>query len=171
MDAATINPFIEAAGQVFETMVHCRLGRDKPRFPDPDDKRMQLTAVIGLSGTVRGAVAMAFPLDTAQKVAQRLLGTDGQLSDADVVDALGEVANMVAGSAKAKFEGHEIYIGLPTVVRGVQYSLEPPRQSVTIVLPFKSEIGDFLLNVIMESEPARRNPAPAVCAAVTGGQS
>ena len=80
-------------------------------------------------------------------VAKRLAQTEEEVPDDELVDALGEVANMVAGCAKAKFEGMDIAIGLPTVVRGETFSLDHPKNSVTLVVPFESELGVFRLNV------------------------
>ena len=57
------------------------------------------------------------------------------------------IANMITGCAKAKLEGHDVSISLPTVVSGQEYQLEHPRGSVTLEVPFSSELGDLIVSV------------------------
>ena len=108
-------------------------------------------AIIGLSGTVRGAVALLLPTETAHAVVGRMLMTDQPQDDADVSDAIGEIVNMIAGAAKAQLEGHCVSISVPTVVRGKQSMVDYPRGSVTVAIPFDSELGTFSLNVSFAS--------------------
>lgn len=147
MDVRNIQPFIDATGEVFATMLECQPKMGKIRLPSPADKTSNVTAVIGLSGTVRGACSLSFPPGTGTQIARRILHTEDALADAEIIDALGEVANMVAGCAKAKIVGGDIAIGLPTIIRGENYVLEHPTGSVTLVVPFESPLGAFQLNV------------------------
>jgi len=147
MNAQQINPFIEATCQVFQTMLQCEPSRGKMRVADQPNEQGGLTALISLSGDMRGAVAVTFPVETARSVAQRLAQTEDDIENEELIDALGEVANMISGCAKAKFDGMDITIGLPTVVRGETFCLDHPKNSVTLVVPFTSELGAFKLNV------------------------
>lgn len=150
MNTEQINPFLEATCQVFRTMLQCEPEKKKLRLPIEQDHDLAHTAIIGLSGSIRGAVALSFPEDTAKNIGKRFVQID-ELTKEEMMDALGEVANMVAGSAKARFEGHEISIGLPTVVSGQEYWLAHPKDSVTLVVPYQSELGDFTLNVTLST--------------------
>jgi len=151
MDLSHIKPFIEATHQVFETMLDCVPQRGKVRPGDRRNGTPHRTALIGLSGTVRGAVAIRFPADTAVNASRRLMQADGEVGDADIADALGEIANMVSGCAKAKIDGQDISISLPTVVGGDAYHLEHPRGSVTLDVPFGSPLGEFTVSVTLSS--------------------
>jgi CheY-specific phosphatase CheX len=62
----------------------------------------------------------------------------------EVIDAAAELANMVAGSAKAQFEFEPaLDLGLPTVVQGTGYRLKYPSGSSWLQVPFQTECGSF----------------------------
>jgi chemotaxis protein CheX len=147
MKVTQINPFIEATCNVFNTMLKCMPHRGQVKIAGDDNGEVIRTAIIGLSGSVRGAVALTFPAKTAHNVVKQFVQADGPIDDDDINDALGEVANMIAGSAKAKLDGQAVSISLPTVVRGQKYSLVHPKDSVTLAVPFECDLGSFSLNV------------------------
>ena len=153
-DVTKINAFIEATSQVFTTMLKCTPQRGKVKLAgDENEDDVLRTAIIGLSGTMRGAVAIAFPSKTAHNIVKRLIQSEGPTSDDDINDALGEIANVIAGSAKARLEGQTVSIGLPTVVRGKKYTIVHPKDSLTLSVPFESEVGPFTLNVTFSKSP------------------
>jgi chemotaxis protein CheX len=107
-----------------------------------------LTSLVGLSGQVSGVVALRFPPETALSLAGRMLGTELPKVNEEVVDAISELVNMVAGSAKAKFD-HDppLELGLPTVVEGAGYKLKYPSKSVWLEVAFTSDAGAFSMEV------------------------
>ncbi len=147
MKVEHINPFIESVHDLFSTMLSAQAKRGdvgvRKDAPNPRD----IMALIGLSGTARGMVALSFPIDTALNMVNRLLESDTKVLDDTVSDAMAEIVNMVAGGAKAKFPAREgerpIDLSLPTVVRGQSYTVDYPSNSVWIEVPFKSELGEF----------------------------
>jgi chemotaxis protein CheX len=157
MNASQINPFLDATAQVWKTMLGCvpKMGKAGTVKEETSEDIIR-TAIIGLSGTVRGAVALTFPSATAEKVVIKLVQAKPPLKDDEINDALGEVANMIAGSAKAKLEGQTVSISLPTVVRGQKYALIHPKDSVTIAVPFESDLGKFSLNVTFSTSEKLR---------------
>ena len=63
--------------------------------------------------------------------------------DADVCDAVGELANMVAGAAKAQLEQLSLSLSIPNVVSGPQHKVHYPSNVQPVSARFESEIGDF----------------------------
>lgn len=152
MKAEYINPFIESVFNIFSTMLDAEVSRGKPDVSNGNGNPRDLTALIGLSGTVKGTVALAFPVKTALNIVSRLLGMEINAVDETIIDGLGEIVNMVAGGAKATFsemEGPPINLSLPTIVRGSSYTVDYPSGSVWLELPFESELGDFNLRVTL----------------------
>jgi chemotaxis protein CheX len=144
VDVAYINPFIEAVGSVFETMLGVRPQRHALSVNPITSEGQRLTSLIGITGQIHGCVALSFPPETALQMAGRMLGT--KLSDVseEVIDAISEIVNMVAGSAKAKFDADPpLQLGLPTVVQGSGYRVKYPSRSVWLEVPFTSDAGDF----------------------------
>ncbi|HQL53522.1 MAG: chemotaxis protein CheX [Phycisphaerae bacterium] len=148
MDVSYINPFIEAVDTVFATMLSVKPKRNGLKVSDGQAKGPVVTSLVGLSGQVSGVVALRFPPPTALKLAGRMLGSEMSTMSEEVTDAVAELVNMVAGSAKAKFQ-HDppLELGLPTVVEGTGYKLRYPSKSVWLEVPFSSDAGDFTLEV------------------------
>jgi chemotaxis protein CheX len=107
-----------------------------------------LTSIIGISGQATGVIALCFPRDTALKLAGRFLSTGITEVNGEVTDALAEVANMVGGSAKSKFElDPPPELSLPTVIEGRDYKMRYPTKSAWIEVPFASDAGDFVMEI------------------------
>jgi chemotaxis protein CheX len=148
VDVSYINPFIEAVDSVFNTMLDVKPQRNGLKVSDGVAKGQLITSLVGLSGKVSGVVALRFPPATALQLAGRMLGTAMTAINDEVADAVAELVNMVAGSAKAKFN-HDppLELGLPTVVDGTGYRLRYPTKSVWLEVPFTSNAGDFTMEV------------------------
>lgn len=148
MDVSYINPFIEAVDSVFTTMLNTQPKRVGVKVSDGSAKGTVVTSLVGLSGKVEGVVALRFPPETALGLASRMLGTEMAEINDEVTDAISEMVNMVAGSAKAKFD-HDppLELGLPTVVEGTGYKLKYPTKSVWLEVPFESDAGTFSMEV------------------------
>lgn len=146
-----INPFIESVYDLFTTMLSATIQRgDVGVTRDPTDPD-SVMALIGLSGPARGMVSLSFPGETAIKMVNRLLSIEATEMDDTVADAVAEIVNIVAGGAKAKFPLEEgsppIDLSLPTVVRGQNFNVDYPSDSVWLEVPFTSELGPFFLRV------------------------
>jgi chemotaxis protein CheX len=148
VDARYINPFIEAVDSVFTTMLNLHPTREKLRVGDGAGGTPLLTSLIGISGKISGVVALRFPPPTALDIAGRMLGAAPEGLNGEVIDAISELVNMVAGSAKAKFNIEPpLQLGLPTVVEGTGYKLKYPSGSVWLEVPFASDAGTFAMEV------------------------
>ncbi|MCC6359664.1 MAG: chemotaxis protein CheX [Phycisphaerales bacterium] len=155
MNVKYINPFIESVCAVFETMLNISPKRERVRIaqePKETDPRM-LTSIVGISGGASGVVALRFPMETALQLAGRFLGTQYTESNDEVIDAISELANMVAGSAKAKFElSPAPQLGLPSVIEGRGYKVRYPAKAAWLEVPFTSSAGDFAMEVTFSED-------------------
>jgi chemotaxis protein CheX len=138
-----INPFLQATKEVFDTMVHLPLTMGKPYLRGNAEPKYDVSAAIGISGAVTGSAILSFPFDAAVAVASGLAGTPLPGFDQDGIDALGEVANMIAGGAKARLPGEANKLSLPNVVLG-QHRVALPSGVPIIVIPCE---------IILRTEP------------------
>jgi chemotaxis protein CheX len=67
--------------------------------------------------------------------------------DEEVVDAVGELTNMICGGAKAQLAKMNLKFNLatPTMVVGKGVEITHYSDAPTIVIPFKTESGDFVI--------------------------
>ncbi len=155
MKVEYINPFIESTYDLFTTMLSSKAVRGDVGLAGEKANPKDIMGLIGLSGPARGMVALAFPVDTALNMVNRLLGMEISAVDDTVSDAIAEMVNIVAGGAKAKLnigEGPPIDLSLPTVVRGSNYNVDYPSGSVWLEVPFDSDLGTFTLRVTFEMQ-------------------
>ena len=166
MDVRFINPFVIGIKNVFTTMLSTDILISKPRLKSSEEASADVSAIIGFSGAAQGSVALCFPLKTAVKIASTFAGADVNQEHPDFADALGELANMVAGQAKSRFDGVSASISLPRVVAGKQLRLLESHTTPVLLLPCDSLLGRFATEVTMKLSKKRTakvtsNTAPA----------
>jgi len=152
MKAEYINPFIEATLETLRTMLNIEARKTNVAVKQDDKAVFDISAVIGLAGSkVSGSIGISFPRKVALKIASAFIGQDVVVVDDDVYDALGELANIVAGSAKKRFadNGYRFNIALPTVISGRGHSLHfsGNENSPCIIITFDSGVGPFAVQV------------------------
>jgi chemotaxis protein CheX len=93
--------------------------------------------------------------DLAIKLTNLLTGDTRNEIDADVVDAIGEINNIIAGNIKPRVpNGDRIVISIPTIVKGKEHSIAWPSKATRILcIPHKAYDNDiFHLMVAIEKE-------------------
>jgi chemotaxis protein CheX len=149
-----INPFIESSINVFETMLGCHVNRTGLRVSETFTPEYDLTGLIGLSGKVAGDIVISFEKALAFKATEALIGDTYDTITEDVIDTVGELTNMIAGSAKASMAELELKLALPTVIVGKNHSIRFPSKVKPISLAFESEWGNFNIEVgLLETAP------------------
>ena len=146
MDASLIKPFMESTRAVFSTMLKSEVSFGRPRMID-SLPRFDVSAIIGMSGDVVGAVVLSLPSDVAWKVVQRFAGMPFEVESADFADAIGEIVNMISGGAKAKFNNKSVSINCPSVSIGRNHIIPRPSNTPCISIPCKTQFGDFSIDV------------------------
>jgi len=164
MDVRFINPFISAVRNVFNTMVQTDVSVGKPSLKTGDMESADVSGVIGLSGDVTGAVVLSFPKLVACKLASAFAGMELDTGHEDFADAIGELANMVAGNAKKDFAGLSVSISLPSVVVGAGHQISQSKTSPQLVIPCQTPLGPFDVEVAMV---VAKKPAEAAVGAAS----
>jgi len=151
-----IKPFVDVAVNTFENFVGCEVVPRHPHFLDVDKgTEWDISSVIGLSGAIKGAVILSMKKELGIKITDLLTGTTPTEVDADVVDAVGELVNIIAGNVKPLIpNGERIVISIPTVIKGKEHSIAwPSKQARILCIPFKIFDEDiFHLLVAIELE-------------------
>lgn len=153
-----IQPFIDVCETVFRDFVGTELVAEHPHFVDKNDPHdWDVSAIIGLTGEARGAVVISMKKELSLKITGVLTGSEHTDLDDEVVDAIGEIVNIIAGNAKRGLEeSFRLVISLPTIVRGKGHTiLWPNDQARIICIPFTIFGSDsFSLSVAIEASGA-----------------
>ncbi len=142
---------ITAATQdVFSTMIMMELEAGTPLEGRGKGFATHISSLIGLGGQIRGMLAVHCPENVAKSITSGFLGMEVEELDEDVKDAIGEVANMVAGNLKAFFTGQgiDIALAIPTSVIGKSYRTGGIAGATRIVVPFSNEAGTFWIEFL-----------------------
>ncbi len=129
----------QATKDVFGTMLGIQLQDRDPyeevSAPGPSDG---VLAFIGLAGQWAGSGTFSCPAETARTIAGALLMQECPHIDDDVLDAIGEVANMVHGNVKTLLEEELGPMGLsiPTVIYGKNFTTRSGAKNRWTVVPF-----------------------------------
>jgi len=155
MRAELINPFLKATVSTFQTMVNTNPTPSAPFVKAEPSLAHDVSGIIGLSGGAKGAVIISFPTKTALATVSSFIGLNVTQIDADVTDAVGELANIIAGAAKADLSGLSVTISLPSVVIGQNHKVTTPKDIPRIVIPFTCVHGEFVVEVCIALSEAK----------------
>ncbi len=150
MDVRYINPFMKSIRNVFGTMLSVEVQFDKPHVTTENNGKPDVSGVIGFSGDATGAVVLSFGKQAAARTVSKFAGADLDIDNPDFADAIGELANMVAGGAKADFGGLNVNISLPSVIIGDGHALSRSHAHSRLVIPCQTPLGPFDVSVSME---------------------
>ena len=167
MDVKFINAFVAAITNVFQTMASTKVKVGKPQLKQVDLVSAEVSGIIGLSGDVQGCVVLSFPGNVACKLASAFAGTELTLTHPDFTDAVGELANMVAGNAKKDFPNCAVSISLPSVIIGSGHKVSQSKASPFLIIPCETDAGAFNVEVALTTskKPAQAAPQPVAGAA------
>jgi chemotaxis protein CheX len=143
LTAECINPVMTAVKTVFETMLSCTPKRTGLTLKETMEPHYELSAVIGISGKTAGTIVVSLSLGTAVQVLNRMVGIEATEITTEVCDSVGELANMIAGSAKSNMEKLELSISVPNVVSGKDHEIHFPSNVKPICIIYESELGPF----------------------------
>jgi len=109
-----------------------------------------VVAVISLVGDVEWSIHLGLPRDTAIGVTSQFFGFEIPFDSDDMGDAVGELANIIAGDVKAKLDtrGLKVELSLPSVVRGEHMELLSPRSLPTQTTVYTSPCGSMWTAVV-----------------------
>jgi len=145
---------IDATQEIFETMIMVEAKAGKPLDKPVTSFEKGMTSMVGFAGFRQGMLAIHTPENVALDITTLFLGLEVDKIDEDVIDALGELANMVAGSIKPLIakDGVDVELSLPSVIHGSEYSMTTLADSETIVVPFSLNAGDFLVELAFKAD-------------------
>lgn len=133
------NEIIAGTQDVFSTMLMVELESKAVIDNGKCEIKSNLTSMIGLGGGIRGLLAVHCPGSVAKAITGSFLGMDVADLNDDVMDAIGEIANMVAGNIKVSCAKININVELaiPTTIVGESFHVSGIADADRIIVPFK----------------------------------
>lgn len=114
---------VSATEEVFDTMLALPLQAKAP-VTGPLEVPANVVATVAFAGHRRGLVVVYSSLAAARQITSSMLGIPVHEVNGEVPDAMGEIANMVAGTFRNRLAAVEPSsdISVPTVTIGTEFS-------------------------------------------------
>lgn len=158
----TLQPFLAATLEAWQLMAQVRARLSGVR--QKREYRMQgdLTALIYLIGTPPRILALSVSKEVARALSIRVL--NGAVPDPDseiIQDTLAEMANVIAGQVKGRYESspYEFDISTPTVIAGSPHHIVHRPDLPCYEMAFASDLGPFHLQLSVRGREPARKPA------------
>jgi chemotaxis protein CheX len=150
--ATFVIPFMNSVRQVLGTMARIEAKVGKPYLKTDPHPSHDVSGIIGFSGGLTGSVVISFPRQTAVRIVEAFAGAAMEPGSAEFADAIGELANMIAGSAKKDLNS-VASISVPSVIVGSGHTVSGLSNVPTIVLPCSTPVGDLTVEVSIKRQP------------------
>jgi chemotaxis protein CheX len=154
MDIKHITPFILATKTVFKSMLNIDMTMDRPLLRNDKNTSGDVTGVIGFAGDgdKKGMMSISFSRKGALHAYNTLMGEDRSDMDSEVVDAIGELTNIISGQSRKELEKNaevNLTASIPTVVVGKEVELHFTCKLPIVSLPFRftTDYGEETVHV------------------------
>jgi chemotaxis protein CheX len=161
MRAEFINPFLQAANDVLESELGASpqrgtIGLQRSAYTSND-----VTAVVGVTGSVAGMVLYSMTEETARGMVEKMMGQEFPEFDALAQSGIGEIGNVITGRAAVLLAeaGFPSDLAPPMLIvgRGTMVSTLDVQR---LVIPLETEVGRIEVQVALkESAGASRRAA------------
>lgn len=123
-----------------------------PAITKPEDQpykppQADVTAIVGFSGLMEGGVHLSAPLHAAIGLASAFSGEPLESFDEIAKDAIGELANIVAGAVKGRISDAKIHLTPPQVVTGKNHEISYTKTLSSTKCYFMTTNGPFFVEV------------------------
>lgn len=154
MDVKFINPFLDGTIEVLEKMVFIKPVAGKPFAKTNDTACGDVSGIIGMTGDAIGSLALTFTEECIIYLANKMLSENHTEINKEVLDTAGELTNMISGAARKIMEKDnlKVFAAIPAIVFGKGHSVRHIVKGPSIVLPFQTEKGEFVIDVCLQSQ-------------------
>ena len=152
MKVEFVNPFIEAACEVLESELGGEAQRGEVRLQKSAITTDEVTALVGVTGTVSGLVLYSMSLATAVALASRMMGQEFQELDALAQSGIGELGNVITGRAGVLLSeaGYPSNITPPALIVG-RGTMVTTLDLNRLVFTLQTEVGDLEVQVVLRA--------------------
>jgi chemotaxis protein CheX len=147
-----VSPFIDAASEVLESELGGAVRRGALRLHKSAVTTDEVTAIVGVTGTVNGLVLYSMSQATALAIVSRSMDRDFQEFDALAQSGIGELGNVITGRAGVLLSeaGYASNISPPSVVVGKD-TLVTTLDLNRLVLPLQTELGGLEVQIVLRA--------------------
>jgi chemotaxis protein CheX len=147
-----VNPFIQAATEVLEAELGAEAQRGNLRLQKSAFTTDEVTALVGVTGTVSGMVLYSMSQSTALSIVSRMMGQEFAEFDALAQSGIGELGNVITGRAGVLLSeaGFASNITPPALVVG-KGTMVTTLDLNRLVFPIETDVGGLEVHVVLKA--------------------
>ena len=143
MDQETVIKLVSAAAaDVFSTMLGLSVVTGEPFTEQATPAEAErVVALIGMAGSWMGTGMLSCSAELACRLSSLMLMSEYDAVDGEVLDAMGEISNMIFGNVKTELEAilGPLGLSIPTVIFGRNFSTKSIGSQMWTVVPVIAE--------------------------------
>lgn len=152
MKVEFINPFIQAASEVLESELTAEPRRGNLRVEKSALTTDEVTALVGVTGTVSGMVMYSMSEATALGIVSRVLGQPFDQFNELAHSGIGELGNVITGRAGVLLSeaGYPSNISPPALVIG-RGTMVTTLDLNRLVFPLETDVGQLEIQIVLKA--------------------
>lgn len=142
-DKRLINAFVEGVIKTLKTIAQTDATPGKPFIEPQFVLKGEIAGMVGMvAPPLKGTLLISYGKDSIFHILENMLGEKHTQIDSEVADAVGEMTNMIYGSAKTTLNqmGYNFEMAIPTVISG-DFKIVHADKGATLVIPFNLKNG------------------------------
>lgn len=151
-DVEIAKHFVKATTTILATMAGITAKPGAPFVKKDYVAQGDISAIIGVTGPKNGTISVTFPDASAEALVRAMLGDAVEDIRQDMQDAVGELANMISGQARASIAEHGLTLqgSTPSVVVGKNHVIHHITKGTVMAIPFNAPEGGFTVEFCLE---------------------
>ena len=153
IDKQLVEPFANAVKAVIGTMCELNVEIGEPRTANSSERFGVITGILGMaSPKYVGNLFLKFDESAILLIVSNMLKEEFKSINQDIIDAVGELTNMVVGVAKRDFEKIDLKFDMasPAVAHGSEVHTSEAARKATIIIPCRVSTGAFHIEIAFE---------------------
>ena len=152
LDAILVNAFLDSTKTTFSMMLSTDVTLKEAKAESGYSSSGDISALIGITGdNGEGMTALSFPRELALTFVAKLIRREPDTIEAAMLnEGVGEIVNMISGSAKStlsKTLESNYKLTVPSIVSGQGHKISGFQNTPFIVMTFNTEDGEFQVSV------------------------
>jgi chemotaxis protein CheX len=141
LQSVFLPPFIASTKAVFKTMLGWDVDVEAAGKYNTFQPAHDVSGIISFAGGLKGTIVVCLDKEVAFAAADAFIGERPSTINSDVLDLVGELANMIGGGAKDRFNLPDVVLGLPTTIAGSDYHISFTPGTEVETVSFRSSSG------------------------------
>jgi len=150
MDVTLVNPFVEGALHILDTTAFVKVKSETPFLKKDRRAQGDISGILEIRGDLNGSAVISFSEKCILGIVSAMFGEDMTEINEEIIDAVGEISNMIAGHVTTKIAelDKKVKVKFVKVSIGADQDIEHIKEgSHIIVLPFRTTKGKMVIEV------------------------